>query len=147
MEGDMPAPVVLVVDVVEQEVYVTKPPRGAEAPEGLKVFPFDACLTILGLDEFFATPEILTALGQVLSGDQEAETYLLELLNVSGFFERYDSIIPMEPEEYFEHHRPKVLDGESLESAAERICAEALTERIVLDPLITELALEEALWQ
>lgn len=146
MEGDMPSAAVLVVDPQTQEVYITIPPTWAETPEGLKTFPWDPCLTVRGIDQVLEHPDILKALRQSLQGVKEGDDYLLEVLGNPLFWEPLDAVEPMEPWQYFETHPPRVEEGESLQAAAKRIVSEALLERIVLDPIITEMDLEEATW-
>jgi hypothetical protein len=148
MRGDMPAFAALVVDPRGQgEAYITIPPEWAETPEGLKIFPWHPCLTIRGIDQALETPGILEALQGVLEGRRDSEDYLWEVLGNPDFYSGMDVVYPMEPQEYFEEHPPRLLEGESLEEATERIVFQALEEhKVVLDPLITVLELEEALW-
>jgi len=146
MEGDMPAAAVLVVDPQAGEVYITIPPAWAETPEGLKIFPWHPCLTVRGIDQVLEHPSILEALRRSLEGDKEGDSYLLEVLGAPSFWEPLDLLESMRPCDYFEDHPPVVQEGESLRDAARRIVSEALLERVVLDPLITEMDLEEALW-
>jgi hypothetical protein len=146
MEGDMPAAAVLVVDPQASEVYITIPPTWAETPAGLKIFPWSPCLTVRGIDQVLEHPGILKALRQSLRGDREGDDYLLEVLSNPLFWEPLDAIEPMEPWQYFETHPPRLQEGESLQDAAKRIVSEALLERVVLDPLLTEMDLEEATW-
>ena len=146
MEGDMPAATVLVVDPQAREVYITIPPTWAETHQGLKTFPWSPYLTVRGIDQAFEHSGLLEALSLVIDGNPEGDEYLWEMLGSPDFFEGFDDLTPMEPCEYFEEHPPKVLPNESLEEAAKRIVSEALLERIVLDPLITEMDLEEATW-
>lgn len=147
MQGDMPAPAVLVVDPQEGEVYITIPPQWAETPEGLKVFPWHSCLTIRGIDQALESPGVLEALQGALEGKKESEDYLWEVLGSPDFYDGMEVVYPMEPHEYFEEHPPQLLDGEDFRDATERIVFQALEEhKVVLDPLITILELEEALW-
>lgn len=146
MEGDMPAAAVLVVDPQEAEVYITIPPTWAETPLGLKTFPWNPCLTVRGIDQVLERQDIQEALRGVIRGNQNDEEYLLEILGSEDFWQHLDAVEPMEPWQYFEEHPPRIQEGESLKDAAKRIVSEALLERIVLDPLLTEMDLEEATW-
>ena len=146
MEGDMPAAAVLVVDPQTAEVYITIPPTWAETPVGLKVFPWNPCLTVRGIDQVLERQDIQDALRGVVRGNENDEEYLLELLGTEDFWQHLDAVEPMEPWQYFELHPPRLQEGESLQDAAKRIVSEALLERVVLDPLLTEMDLEEATW-
>jgi hypothetical protein len=146
MEGDMPAAAVLVVDPQAAEVYITIPPTWAETPAGLKTFPWHPCLTVRGIDQVLERQDIQEALSGVVQGNENDEEYLLELLGNEDFWQHLDAVEPMEPWEYFETHPPRLQEGESLRDAARRIVSEALLERVVLDPLLTEMDLEEATW-
>lgn len=152
MRGDLPATVNLCVDTEVGEVFIITIPDGSPgfAPgegESLKVFPWSPFLTVRGIDQVLSHPGVLGALRGVLKGQKDSEDYLWEVLSSEAFWEPWDAVIPMEPWEYFESHSPALRDGEDLKSAAARIVKEALLERIVLDPLLTEMDLEEALWQ
>ena len=152
MRGDLPATVNLCVDTEVGEVFITTTPEGGVgfAPgegEGIKTYPWSPYLTVRGIDQVLSHPGVLQALQGVLKGQKDSEDYLWEVLSSSAFWEPWDAIQPMDPEEYFESHPPSLRDGEDLKTAAARIVQEALLERIVLDPLLTEMDLEEALWQ
>jgi hypothetical protein len=141
-DGDMPRPAFLAVDREDGEVFVATLPEGCgEPPDGLLLYPIEPCLTVRGLDQLFQHEGILEALRGVLQGDKESHTYLWELVT-SSVWERFEALQPLEPWEYFEGIVPPLLPGESLEAAAERLCATALEELVYLRPLDVELFLE-----
>jgi hypothetical protein len=141
-DGDVPRPVMLTVDMSNGEAFLaTLPDGGVELPEGLKTFPVDPCLTINGIDQFFAYPGIEEALQGVIDGDKESEAFLWEISS-SGVYERLEGLQPMEPWEYAQGHTLEVKEGESIEEAAERITQEALEDLVYLRALDVEFHLE-----
>ena len=139
--GDVP------VDEPQAVGVVTSiPPTGAEAPVGLTGFTCSPCLTVRVVDPVVGRQDIQGALRGVGHGNENDEEYLLEILGNEDFWQHLDAVEPMEPWEYFETHPPRIQEGESLQDAAKRIVSEALLERVVLDPLLTEMDLEEATW-
>jgi hypothetical protein len=145
MQGDMPAPAVLVIDPASQEVYITIPPEWAETPEGLKIYPWHSCLTVKGIDQALEHPGLLEALRGAVKGNKESEEYLWEVLGSPDFYHGLEVVYPMEPSEYFDQHPFQYVQGESIEDATKRILEEALANGVVLDPLITEIEVEEAI--
>jgi hypothetical protein len=146
MEGDLPATTALVVDMELREVYITITPRGLEVPDGLKSFPWEPCLTVQGIDQALSHPGLLEALQGVMDGRKEGEDYLWEVLGSSGFFDRLECVIPMDPRDYFEKYPFEPRCGEGAEQATSRVLEEALSSHIILDPMILEMEIEEALW-
>ena len=131
MAGDLPQPVGLVVDRLGRDIFIaTFPTGGAEVLEEqeLLVFPWSPYLTVRGIDQAFEYPGVLEGLAGAIKGDKESISYIFETLGNPYFFEPLDSVTAMRPCDYFEIHPP------------------ALLERIVLDPVITYLDLQEALW-
>lgn len=147
MEGDSPLSVWLNVDCEAGEVFITTLHPGMEVPEGLKIFPWSPYLTVRGIDQAFQHPGVKRALAGALKGEKDSEDYLIEVLGSDSFWRPLDSVRPMRPLDYFKTHPFTRYKNESIRMAARRIVSEALLERIVLDPWITEMDLiEEATW-
>jgi hypothetical protein len=145
-DGELPIPAVLVVDLEKKEAYITLSPGHLEPPEGVKAFPWEPRLTIRGIDQALAYPGIEEALEGVLEGRKDSEDFLWEVLGAPGFFNAFESFRVMDPRDYFEEHPLRRIEGESPEDATKRVLEEAIENNVLLDPLITEMEVEEALW-